>query len=348
MKKRIISIYKCSPGEITADDIYSDKGVLIVPKDVTISDYIIKRLTDFRIFDIPVYEMTEMTEKATENIQFRIFAEKYKENIENIKEVVSDIVSGKKLDYKKVDNISNSIYTKVSSNVYIMECINKVRGIDEYTYTHSINVSLYSMLIAKWLGLGEEDIRDIIQAGLLHDIGKSKVPQSILNKRGALLPQEFEKIKEHVVIGYNLTADIPQLNDKIRQAILMHHERDDGNGYPMNAKGEDINLYAKIITVADVFDALTSERVYKRKITPFETFKEFEKIGFGHFDVKVMYTFLSNISSYYVGSKVKLDSGEIGEVVYVAPQCMSKPVIRVGETYVDLSRDTQRKIIEMV
>lgn len=348
MKKRYVNIFECLPGSVIAEDIYDSNGMLIISKKATATEYIINKLADFGIEHIAVYEPSEVIEsniKQTDLIEFR---KNYKRNVDTIKQVLKDLASGKNIDQHKMNHLTESIYSEKKSNYHIIECINEVKNVDEYTYTHSINVSIYSMLISKWMNLSKKKVKDIVQAGLLHDIGKSRIPIEILNKKGPLLPNEFEQIKKHSVIGYNLTKHIPGLSEEIRKAILMHHEREDGNGYPFGIRGDKISLYAKIISVADVYDALTSERVYKRRITPFDTFREFEKIGYGYFDTKVMLTFLSNISNYYIGSKVRMNTGEIGEIVYVPPQCISKPIILIGDTHIDLSVDSRYSIVEMI
>ncbi|MDF2524071.1 MAG: metal dependent phosphohydrolase [Clostridiales bacterium] len=346
--KKYIHIYQCKPGDKLADDVYDDHGVLIVSKDEGVNEHIIKRLKAFRIRQLSVYELQERenTEKGVSCLEE--FKKDYRENLNVMKQVLGDMAAGRKPEYEKVECISNAIYSKINSISNIIECMNEVKNMDEYTYTHSINVSLYALLIAKWMGLSEVETRNVVTTGILHDIGKSRISVDILNKKGQLLPEEYEQIKNHVDLGYILSLNIPQLTDEIREGILMHHEREDGKGYPFGIKGDNINRYAKIISVADVYDALTSERVYKRRITPFDTFRELIRIGYGYFDTKVLMTFLSNISTYYIGTIVKMNNGETGKVIYIAPQSISTPIVSVNGMYIDLSQNRQLKIVEMM
>ncbi|KUO73050.1 MAG: hypothetical protein APF77_20475 [Clostridia bacterium BRH_c25] len=347
-KKKYVHIYQCKQGYVLADDIYDDCGILIVPKDTVLNEHAIRRLKSFRIRQLSVYEFQEAEDSEKGGSPLDEFKKDYRENLNVMKQVLGDLAAGRKPDYGKVEYISNSIYSKISCISNIIECMNEVKNIDEYTYSHSINVSVYALLIARWLGLQEEEIRNVVTTGILHDIGKSKIPGEILNKKGPLLPEEYEQIKNHTSIGYQLSEDIPQLTDGIREGILMHHEREDGQGYPFSIKGNDINLYAKIISVADVYDALTSERVYKRRITPFDTFGELARVGYDHFDAKILMTFLSKISCYYTGSTVKMNNGETGKVIYIAPQSISTPIVSVNGRYIDLSRDRKLKIVKML
>lgn len=350
-KKKYIHIYQCKPGYILAEDLCDNGGILIIPRGVVIDENIIKKLNAFKIRQLTVYEPQEAAkepEPERGEVYLREFRKDYRKNVDEVKQVLYDLAAGKKLDYEKIDAISDSVYTKVNRITNIIECMNEVKNVDEYTYTHCINVSVYAMLIARWLDMSDSEIREVVTAGVLHDIGKSKIPAEILNKRGALLKEEFEQIKNHSMIGYELSGEIPQLSQEIREGILMHHEWVDGNGYPFGLRGEEINRYAKIIAVADVYDALTSERIYKNRIPPFDTFEEFIKMGYGHFDAKVMMTFLSNIAGFYTGSKVKLSNGETGEVVFVPPQNIASPVVYANGRYIDLSQEKDLKIVEMV
>ncbi|NSW91779.1 MAG: HD-GYP domain-containing protein [Firmicutes bacterium] len=347
-RKKYVHLYQCRPGDILADDLYNDHGILIVSKGTVINEYIIKRLEAFRVRQLSVYEPKDR-KKGEKNVLFiKKFKRDYKENLDIIKQVLNDLVSGKKLDYEKIEYISNFVYSQISNISYILECMNEIKNVSEYTYTHSINVSVYALLIARWLGLSEEETKSVVTTGILHDIGKSRIPVDILNKKGPLLPEEYEQIKNHTAIGCELTENIPQITNDIREGIYMHHEREDGKGYPLGIKGDRINRYSKIISVADVYDALTSERIYKKRITPFDTFREFLRIGYGYFDTKVMITFLSNVSSYYIGSKVKMNNGKTGEVVFISPQSISTPIVSVDGMYIDLSQNKQYKIVEMV
>lgn len=348
MRRKYIHIYQCKPGYILADDVYDDNGILIVSKNVVANDYIIKRLKNFRIRQLCVYDYTQMKNNEKKQIYIDQFKREYKKNVNAIKQIICDLAAGRKLDYEKVKFISDSLYSRLSTITNITDYMNVVKDIDEYTYRHSINVSIYAFFIAKWLGLEEEEIKNIVVTGILHDIGKSRIPDYILNKRGPLLPEEFEKMKEHTSIGYKLSLDITYLTDKIREGILMHHESEDGSGYPIGLKGDGINRYAKIIAIADVYDALTSERVYKKRNTPFDAFKEIIKMGYSKFDAKIMMTFLTNICGYYIGSTVRMNNGQIGQVVFISPQSISTPIVSIDGKCIDLSEKKYFRIDEML
>ncbi|MEG6611933.1 HD-GYP domain-containing protein [Pseudoclostridium thermosuccinogenes] len=350
-KKLIFSVLRCPDGYMIADDIFSKYGTLIVAKDTIVNEFIRQKLISFNVDRIAVFE-PELP-KNSNNSPKEAFADtkrKYSEGTNSIKVIIKDLAVGNKLDYENINEISNSFYENMNSNFAVIDCLNQVKSADEYIYTHCVNVSLYSMLIGKWLKLSENEIKILMNAGILHDVGKSKVPAEILNKRGPLTESEFDIIKKHPLYGLEMINDIPDMNDEIKNAVLMHHERENGTGYPYGLKGANISYFAKIISIADAFDAMTSECVYRHRLTPFETFREFEKagIGGGYYDPDILLTFLHNISQYYIGSKVMMNTGKVGEVVYVPPHCISRPVVRVEDEYIDLSIQKNIKIVEML
>lgn len=345
MKKVFVSVDDCLPGMKMAETIFNDYGAVIVSEDTILDIKIIEKIKRLGIIKIKVYD------SSSENIIVNgaeLFRAQYNENIDSVKDILYDISTGKALNEKKVNEVSDSIIVRINENRDIVSCINQMRSADEYTYTHSINVSLVCMLIGKWMRFDYYKVKELVQAGLLHDIGKGKIPQEILNKPDKLTAEEYEEIKMHPMYGYRLAERIPNISEDILNGILMHHEREDGSGYPLNMKGDQIHEFAKIIAVADVYDAMTSNRVYKGKGTPFDVFELMEKDSFGIFDPKVINVFLKNIGSYYIGDFVRISTGDIGEIVYINPSHVSQPIIRVNNKYIDLSLEKNVKILELI
>lgn len=342
----------CVPGLIVAEDVYKGAS-LVIPKKVTMDYYLIERLKAFGIETLAVHvpkgwETAKKTKLTTTVDTQDRFQQNYQDNVETMKNLLHDLAAGRELEYSKMEDVFETVYDEVVDNYSLIECINEVRHVDAYTYTHGLNVSLYGGLIARWMGLAEAEVLDVIQAGILHDIGKARIPSEILNKQGPLTADEMEIMKNHSLLGYKMVEKNDDLSEEIKETILMHHERENGSGYPFGVTGECLNLYTKIIVVADVYDALTSERVYKKRVTPFDTFIELEKMGFEHFDPKVMMEFFRNIANYYTGAKVKMNTEEVGEIVCILPQSISTPMVVVGDKYLDLSTDTDYKIVEML
>ncbi len=238
--------------------------------------------------------------------------------------------------------------SKVNENREIVSCISEMRAAGDYLYTHSINVALLSMLLGKWLKYDYLRLKSLVTSAFLHDIGKSRIPSEILNKPGTLDENEFAEIKKHCVIGYKLAESFPGMDEDILKGILQHHEREDGSGYPFGLRGDRIHEIAKIIAVADIYDAMTSNRFYKERACPFDVIDYIEKDHLGTLDHRITSTFLKNIASYYIGEHVILSSGDTGEIVYINPYHISRPIVKCGDKYVDLSAERSVKIAEMM
>ena len=350
--KKKIYIINAQPGQVLAEDIFQSdpEESLIAPKNLRLSNYAIKKLIDFGIKEISIYSEEKPIEMPSEGLVElkKKFKSQYEGSANVVKEVLNDLVIGKRLEIEAMEPVFTSVYEQVSHNYSLIDCINEMRTADAYTYHHSLNVSLYAGLICVWLDLPKVTIQEVIQTGVLHDVGKAKISQDVLSKKGPLTDREFTEMKKHSIFGYQLVKNTKGINNDICNGVLMHHEKADGKGYPLKLIGKKIHPYAKIIAVADVYDALTSERVYKKRFTPFDTFEELQRIGYTHFDPKVIMTFLNNIANYYIGAKVLMNTGETGEIVTVLQQNISKPIIRIGNSLIDLSRDADYQIIEMV
>jgi len=345
MKKVFVSVRDCTPGMQIAEDIFNEYGAVIITENTVLDSYIISKIISLGLIKIKVFDNSGdmIVVSGTE-----LFKAQYNENLDTVKSILHDISAGKEIDATRVNQATDSIITRINENRDIVNCINEIREADEYLYTHSINVSLLTMLIGKWMKYDYYSIKSLVSAGILHDIGKSKISPGILNKPGSLTPDEFTEMKKHTVYGFKIAEAMPGLNDDIRKGILMHHEREDGSGYPFGLKNEQIHNFAKIIAVADIYDAMTSNRAYRSMVCPFEVIEHMERENFGTLDHKIVSVFLKNIASYYIGDFIKLSTGGIGEIVYINPNNISKPIVRVDDVFIDLTNDKNIKILELI
>lgn len=345
-----INILNCKSGEVLAEDIFVD-GRKFVAKNTTLNIYILDKLLSNCILEIMVYAKDEQLNinYIKEEIYEKIKRD-YKISIAYVKNITTQLATGCSLDHETVNHLSDLLFDLSNQGSDVIKYLNSLKQTDEYTYTHCINVALYSLFIGRWMNLSCEKIKEIVQAALLHDIGKLKIAENILKKPGKLTSTEFCEIRKHTIYGYDLMNECNNFNISIniKEAILMHHERIDGSGYPFGLLYKDISLCAKIISVADVFDAMTSNRIYKRGATPFKAFKMFINEGVRLFDTKVLMVMMENLSAYYVGMNVILDSGEIGEIVYISPRHVLSPIIKVNDEFIDFSSEDISRIINIV
>lgn len=340
MKKQKVDILKCVEGDILADDIYNHQGVLIAKAQTKINRRLVLQLFQMGIFEVRIV----LDEDHKEMNEYARFTQGYEKYLTKVQNIFCQLSSGKGLDLYELNSLAQSIIDVKGCRTRIFQYIDEMRTKDRYTYCHSLNVAFYGKVLAQWMNMSEEEIKDIVRVGILHDIGKLKISPDILNKKGKLTDEEFAIIKTHTSLGYAMLESIEDLKEEIKLGVLMHHERENGSGYPFQLVGKEIHLYAKIIAVADIYDAVISDRVYKRKSTPFEAFEILRNMVFYEMDPVIIYTFLKNIHNYYIGAAVKVNDRQVGEIVHISSRSISKPIIRVQSQFYDLSRTNEVQI----
>jgi len=230
---------------------------------------------------------------------------------------------------KSLGDLIKTVVEDICDNKGLMVNMVDLKVFDDYTFFHSVNVTVLSVLAGFSLGLHESDLYELGMGALLHDIGKAFIPKAILNKNGTLTPEEFEVMKTHPAQGASYLERNFNLPAKTCMAVLQHHEKVDGSGYPASLSGRSIGLFAKIIGVADVYDALTSDRPYRRALPPFEAMEYVLGGGGSMFDRDVVSVFCRKIAPYPVGSCVRLSDGRLGIVLENYEETCLRPKIRI-------------------
>lgn len=246
---------------------------------------------------------------------------------------------------EKVNDIADDILVDIGNDAtYLGNQMIALQNYDDYTYKHCLRVAMLATSVAANLGLSRKDAKDVVVAALLHDIGKSSIDHDIIIKPSKLTEQEFDEIKRHPYIGYNILKNSGDRNfgPNVLSGVLFHHEKYDGSGYPTGIKDKDIPLIARIIAVCDVFDALTSNRPYRKPWSVAEAEEYILGASGSHFDFDVASAFLRAFNPYPVGTMVGLSDGRHG-IVIETNQNVLRPTIRIqGENSgeeIDLSSD---------
>lgn len=232
-------------------------------------------------------------------------------------------------------NITDDLMKAINNNDALAVDISALKVSDEYTFKHSVDVATMAMIVAKKHGLSESDVYEIGISGLLHDVGKSKIPNEVLNKAGKLTDDEFAMMKQHSLFGYGILKEKDDLSNQIKMGVLQHHEKMNARGYPMSVGADSINLFARIISVADIYDALVTERPYKKPFSPRDAVEMIMSMT-DELDINVMKSFLESVILYPVGTDVELSTGELARVVANNPQYVLRPKvvgIQSGKTY---------------
>lgn len=209
-----------------------------------------------------------------------------------------------------VEEISDSVLRHPNALISLA----RLKSADEYTYMHSVAVCALMIALARQLGLAEAQVREAGLAGLLHDVGKMAIPDEVLNKPGKLTDSEFTIVRNHPEAGGQILRDSGNVSALVLDVCLHHHEKVDGSGYPHRLTGDQISLFAKMGAVCDVYDAITSDRPYKKGWDPAESIRRMAEWSKGHFDEAVFQAFVKSVGIYPTGSLVRLESGRIGVV----------------------------------
>lgn len=346
------------PGMIVYEDIYSSVGAIILNKDTILNQWQIEKIHKNNIDKVKIrltennglYSAKDEEEIKSVNDRGRIkdFKEKYVAKVDEVTHIIKNIGKGAPIDISSANQISRHIIKEFNTVSDVINYLHLVRPGDDFTYAHSLNVSLMSIIIGEWMNLSEAEIDEIAIAGLLHDVGKTKISEELLLKPGKLTSEEYNEVKKHTVLGYMLMENVKDATLNMKYVVLMHHEKIDGSGYPIGATDKEILLFPKIVAIADIYDAMTSNRSYRNRICPFEVIKNLEMQTFGKLDTEVLTVFLKNIANSYMNDFVELNTGEICEIVFINQNRIWQPIVRFGTDYIDLSRDKDKRFISAI
>lgn len=353
MGDRFLFTFELEPGMLVADDVYSSAGHVIVQKGTELTAELITLIQQNNVTDVRIGQKAESTETSetpsyNEQIrnssEFKEFSEQYSKNVDVLKQTLNDIVSKNgNLEVSELTGKCNSLLRKTGPGFEVFSMLHCMKEFNDSTYTHSINVALIASMLGRWLGYCEADIEMLMICGMFHDIGKLTIPDAVLNKPGKLTDEEYAIIKKHTIDGYNLLKP-KNIDVRIKEACLFHHERSDGKGYPLGLKAEKIPTFAKIITIADVYDAMTAKRCYHDPFCPFWVIGILEKEAYEKYDPLFISVFLENVAHTYLHNRVRLSDGREGEVIMVNRNNYSKPIVNCNGEFVDLSKTPNLEI----
>lgn len=344
------------PGMITAEPVMTPNGQLIVNKGITLDKKTITRISFYSIESVQIEEqdseettaapapetpapITPAPEKKPEqNALFQSFETAYSSKLFQIKEMMDNLLTTDQFNEKQfmIDAL-DIIGSQKLTTLELFDHIHSLRQIDDSIYAHSLNVAMIARILGTWLKYDRDDLDQLTIAGLLHDIGKLKIPANILNKPGKLSELEFQVVKTHPRLGYDSVRHFG-LNPRVESAILHHHERSDGSGYPDALKGDSIDEFTMIIAIADVYDAMTAARKYRDPLCPFQVIALFEEEGLQKYKPSVILTFLNRIANTYQNNRVMLSDGRLATIILLNDKHLSTPIVSLDDgSFLDLS-----------
>ncbi|MCI5502280.1 MAG: HD domain-containing protein [Lachnospiraceae bacterium] len=271
--------------------------------------------------------------------EFKVFNKVYLDSIDSLKDTFNNVVmKNEEIDKDAILKDVQNVVSKSRNSIHIIDMLQCMRGYNDVTYVHSMNVALLSNMIGRIIypDIRDEELDVLTLAGLLHDIGKMMIPDEIINKKGRLTESEYNIVKTHVLHGNNILKNL-NLDPRIAEVAMRHHERCDGSGYPGGYRREQTEPFARIVAIADTYDAMTSDRVYRPAICPFDVIHMFEREGIIKYDTEYLLPFLEKAVQAYINADVKLTTDEIGRVIMINQNRFSRPVVKVGNEFYDLS-----------
>lgn len=347
---RNISIDKVRPGMVLARTIINDSMIVVLSKGKLLSEAHITRLNFLGIKNIYIQDEFEQKQQAVQKFLSRshAFVAEYQEVLAEVEDVFEQVGKEKEIPVNKVRGIIDHTVTKMAMKSGVIDYLYEVKSMDNFTYNHSLRVSILAGVLAKWMRYSDGAIKDVILAGFLHDIGKTQIDKKIVMKNSDRLSVNERKIYEqHSQEGYRLIADKNDISEAVKYAVLQHHECNNGQGFPLRKKSNEIHEYAKIIAVVDFYDLYTSERESYKKQTPFSALEIIGRNMYSTLDPKVCVPFLLNVRQAFIGSEVLLSNGKKGLIVQFSDAYDSLPLIKISEEeIIDLNGHHDIGIIE--
>ena len=320
-----LSVSFLEPGMVAARNVHSAEGRLLVTKDTALSEAMVANIQKTSIGSIyvrnPLFQSMEMPDVVAEDNR--------RKAVLALKTAVTSYQKTKVLDVQPLKKILRDLVAEIILNRDSMIHQLDTRTYQDYIYAHSVNTCILSILIAVNMEYPETKLIDLALGTMLHDVGMMMLPESILLKMGNLSPEESQRVQLHPEEGFNILRAVRDIPTTVAHISFQHHERVDGKGYPRNLTADKILEYAKIVAVADTFDALVSDRPYRKGMVPHEAYEVMMTLSDIYVDREILHLFLTHVAIYPVGSVVQLDNGQYGVVTKVLPRLQTRPCIRL-------------------
>ncbi|WP_416148074.1 HD-GYP domain-containing protein [Salipaludibacillus sp. HK11] len=350
-----VKIQELKPGCILTNDVWKKSNTPLIRKNTVLTDEHIRVLNIFLVDNVfvepklvngEVFKPShvirdEKINSNSETIHKNSFMDRYLNAVQQYKKLFIDWQGGTKVDAFAVRKVFLPLYEIEPTKDELMQ-LHHYSSKQDYIYFHSVAVSVFSYLLGKSTGINNGEIIQLGLSALLSDCGMSKLPLNVFNIKGSLTAEQFEEVKKHPILGYRMIEDVPGFSKSALLGIIQHHEREDGSGYPLHVKEDKLHLYSKIIAIADVFHAMTSERNYRIKQSPYKVIESLKIDEFGKLDHKLLNHFIQLMLDLSIGRKVRLNNGMIGEVIYHNVQYPTRPIVKIdGENNFNLEKNPE-------
>jgi len=325
-----------------------NREFLLLCKDVVITDELLEKFARLTYPSYTIYMPNSKHEEIIKEVHgFKnspkkaVFNRNYERVKDNAAKLMDKIVTSETVPMEVTEDLAQNVHRQVENAEisHIVDSINSVRKHDEYLHTHSVNVSLLNGIIGKWLKLPEDELGVLVKIGLLHDIGKLRIPERILNKPARLTEEEFGQIMNHPVYSHELLVKSGYTDERILKGVIQHHERVNGTGYPIGMDMTQITEFAKITAISDVYDAMVTKRVYKDAHSPFEILSWFAEGCYSELDYKYVTVFIESMAEEFRGKRVLLSDGREAQVMFIHSFNIAYPIVSANGEVINTSPD---------
>lgn len=347
MESSFENVRNIRPGNTILEDIFVNTLSPIIRKNTKLTARHIEVLEAFGVKEVKIAKIVIKRKEVVEdkNIQIvdpdevlaqielekELIQEHFNKAVKDYRKEFNAWRAGIKPDIVKVRSIMLPLIESFSKEKKLLTMLNDFSNPENYQYQHSIAVGILASAICKEMGYPVGQTLQLGIAGGLADCGMAKIDLSIIKKSAFLTNDEYSEVKKHPLYSYQMIRDTPLLREELKMAIVQHHERLDGSGYPRGDKSEKITVFAQILAVADVYHAMTSERVYRTKESPFKVIEMLMEEEFGKFDIKVVHALYNLVGHLSIGTRVKLTNRKEGTVIFIHRDARLRPTIKLDE-----------------
>ncbi len=321
----LLSIEHVTENMRVAKNIYSAEGNVLLAEGTYLNRHYIDKLRHLGISSLYIID----SRVGQIEVEPLVKIETQKEVTKIAKETMSSIRSGQLVNGQRIEAVIEHVIEDLIHNRTISYSMVEIRAMNDYHFSHNVTVCVLSLMTGIAMGYSDSKLKQLGAGAILHDIGKAKIPDSVLNKNGKLTREEYQEIQKHPQIGYEVLQDCKDIDDTAKCIPWQHHERFDGSGYPRGLKGSQIHEFARIVTLADVYDAMSTDRIYRKRFLPHEVIEFIRDQGKTLFDPELTNRFLLNIAPFPIGSLVLLNTQEKAVVVKVPKDCPTRPEVDI-------------------
>ncbi len=349
---RAISVEDLKPGMILARTIINEELIVVLSENTLLTKAHITRLS---FLNIPVvyikdeYELSKNYQTVSSIFnRGNAFVKEYDSVVHTAENIFKEANKTGTVPVKKTETMIHDTVEPMAKNSGVIDYLYELNHMATDVYNHSLRVSILAGVIAKWMHFGKKKTNEVILAGFLHDIGKSKFTQRLLDKHIKTLEgEDYEAYIRHTVDGQHMLSSVPNLSEGVKLAAMQHHERMDGSGFPFGSTGKDIHEYARVVAIADIYDNITTEREGFVKETPFAAIAYITENMFTSLDPQVCMPVLTHIKDAFLGSRVMLSDGTKGIIAAYPKDYAAHPVISTeDEEVIDLNKHPELRITE--